>query len=349
MINWFSTHYKSFTTKYNTTLDEPPYSDALWNLFKASRHCYRDEQSTRYSFAMDFATKYNPDGAAATTLYIASGGSPESPNNTCVTSCSAAMVYVDANVFCQARGSTARSECGVNRIRQMLQPPNLLGHTIFSTEVIGNNTAPNAQCYFEMVGRNPGDQFSTYSEKFIEDPPTAFDEKNGTFSRFISWSHLPMELFADRLSLLFNTFLDTSLDPPRILGNDLVDKSDLVNTTSIMEVPLSSTYDLDAFWISTYFVATALMMLAALSTLLVRCYLATPQILGTVGGMVKDSPYFAHLAPPGNSTESGEVISERLRRETVGLVDVQPRSDVGRVALAPVAMGEKVRKGRYYE
>lgn len=139
------------------------------------------------------------------------------------------------------------------------------------------------------------------------------------------------------------------MDPPRILGNDLVDKSALVNTTAIMETPLPPTYDLDTLWITMYFVATAIMMLAAVSSLLIHCYLSTPQILGTVGGMVKDSPYFTHLAPPGNSTENGEVISKRLRRETVGLVDVQPGNDVGRIALAPVAMGEKVRKGRYYE
>ena len=89
--------------------------------------------------------------------------------------------------------------------------------------------------------------------------------------------------------------------------------------------------------------------LAALAGLALRRRLVTPPLLGTVGGLLRDSPYFAHLEPAGRSTESGEAASKRLRHERVAVLGVQAGRGVGRIALAPVGMGKVVRKGRQYE
>ncbi|KAK8009366.1 hypothetical protein PG991_011917 [Apiospora marii] len=198
--------------------------------------------------------------------------------------------------------------------------------------------------YFGKVGG--GEERATFSERFMQDPSAAFVRHDNPY---INLCNISMELFEDRLGLILNTFLDSTWNPQGVLGAGVLNPSLLWNATSTIEAPLPPIYALDIPWISTYFAATTVMMLAALGSLVMRYHLVTPPVLGSVGGLAKDSPYFAHLRPAGNSTEGGEDISKRLRRERVGMVDVQAGSDVGRMALAPAEMGEKVRKGRWYE
>ncbi|KAK7921502.1 hypothetical protein PG985_009524 [Apiospora marii] len=198
--------------------------------------------------------------------------------------------------------------------------------------------------YFGKVGG--GEERATFSERFMQDPSAAFVRHDNPY---INLCNISMELFEDRLGLILNTFLDSTWNPQGVLGAGVLNPSLLWNATSTIEAPLPPIYALDISWISTYFAATTVMMLAALGSLVMRYHLVTPPVLGSVGGLAKDSPYFAHLRPAGNSTEGGEDISKRLRRERVGMVDVQAGSDVGRMALAPAEMGEKVRKGRWYE
>lgn len=343
-VDWFSSNYKKLAVHYNASLDFPPFMNATRNFFYDTIGSTRTISNVNF-FALDFNTTYE-DGQSDTTIIVGTRGyrGAKSPCGMCLSSCSAQTVYVTSEVFCDYHGSAAKSQCRVHRIRQMPQPPLPSGETIFSFKRFGSSVAYNALRFFPEVGRTRG---ATFSEYFVDNPATLFGNQMGFRENL--WCTLPTDLFADRISLLLNTFLDASIGPQTIIGVELTDKSKLLNTTTVMSIPLPAQYALDPLWMTIYFLSTAVMLLAAVASLLLRCFISAPQILGLVGSLARDSSYFSNTTPGWTSTESGEEISKRLRDVKVGVLDVKSDKDVGRIAFAPVEMGNQVHRRRWYE
>lgn len=344
MTNWFATHYKSFG-HYNESLDTMPYYTALSDFFSEERLTKSTSVAKNYrsdaSFSVDYKTRNSTAGRnGVSEIFIGTKGSA---GNRCVTSCAIETIHVDAEVFCMAQGVKARSNYGAQRIRQIFHPEFLYDVSDWDLNLIPPAAVAFFGMYFGTVGRGIGVSFA---ETFLEDPTSTFRYE---LHRVADLWNISMELFEDRLSPLFNTLVDSTYDPQSVLGAGERNMSRVWNTTARLEVPLPALYALDVPWISTCFVAMTVMMLAAVIALVQRCYLVAPSVLGSVGALAQDSPYFAHLGPAGSSTESGEETAKRLRRVRVGMVDVQAASDVGRMALAPAEIGERVRKGRWYE
>lgn len=343
MTDWFSTYYKSFGG-YKESLNEMPYYTALVDFFSETRLQKTTSVGANFrsdaSFSVDYKTSDSTNRRGTSEIFIGTKGSS---GNRCVTLCAIETIHVDAEVFCMAQGIKARTNCGVQRIRQIFQPVFLYDVSNWDLNLVPPSAVSFFGTHFGTVGRGLGVSFA---EMFLEDPSTTFTYD---LHPVVNLWNISMELFEDRLSLLFNTLVGSTYDPQSVLGAGERNMSRVWNTTALLEVPLPAIYVLDTPWISTYFVAMALMTLAAFGTLVLRCYLVTPPVLGSVGGLAQNSPYFAHLEPTSNSTESGEETVKRLRHVRVGMVDVQAGSDVGRMALAPAEVGERVRKGRWYE
>ena len=111
MDDWFAAHYKLFTTKYFPNLDKAPYDGVLNQLFTG-----RDPwdvspaSSSPPSYIVDYSTTYSANHTVQSTeLFIATRGET---CGTCVTACSVETIYVEARVFCMARGA-APANCGV--------------------------------------------------------------------------------------------------------------------------------------------------------------------------------------------------------------------------------------------
>lgn len=342
MDDWFTTNYKLFTTQYFPGLDKAPYDGALNQLFTG-----RDpgDNSTAPvsppSYILDYSTTYSANYAVQSTeLFIASRGEQ---CGTCVTGCSVETIYVEARVFCMARG-TAPANCGIDQIRRMPKPPLPSGNTLFNARPDANTTMKTFLDHFTQIGCRSG--WGGFTDRFIRSPSMMY----GAAAAGANWCDMSpsMGLFEDRLAFIFNTFLDATTTANTTMGASKP-KRGLRRATAAMARPLPDVHAVHAAWMAVYFAATAVMILAALAALALRRLLVTPPVLGSVGALLRDSPYFAHLNPPGCSTESGEQASKRLRHERVAVVDVQAASGVGRIALAPVGMGMGVRKGRQYE
>ncbi|KAH0430250.1 hypothetical protein CcaCcLH18_07923 [Colletotrichum camelliae] len=348
MVAWFAANYKSFATRYNASLDEPPYNNASFDFFDSNRREGSYKTSYDYSFSMDYNTTYSSSGpdSANSTIFLGTLGGLECGQ--CMTSCPVRTVYVEAEVSCESRGIAGKSQCAATRIRQMPSPPHPPGVTAFTNRLIGTTVPFYAAQKFPKMGKDTDTRFTTFSEEFVENPTRAFNHELS--KKYVEWCKLPMAVFADRLGLLFNTFLDATVDPMAVLGAaSVVDESVLLNTTAAMTSPLPAVYVLDEAWVAIYFVSTLIMLLAAIGGVVIRYYTIAPQILGYVGSLVRDSPYFADMVPRWKSTESGEEISRRLGDVKVGVFDVEPDKDVGRIAFAPVDMGHCVRRKRWYE
>uniref|UniRef100_L2FM26 Uncharacterized protein n=1 Tax=Colletotrichum fructicola (strain Nara gc5) TaxID=1213859 RepID=L2FM26_COLFN len=316
MVAWFAANYKSFATRYNVSLDEPPYNNASFDFFDSNRREGSYKTSYDYSFSMDYNTTYGASGpdSANSTIFLGTLGGLECGQ--CMTSCPVRTVYIEAEIACESRGIAGKSQCAATRIRQMPRPPRPPGVTAFTNRLIGTTVPHYAAQKFPKMGKDTDTRFTTFSEEFVENPTRAFNHELS--KKYVEWCKLPMPVFADRLGLLFNTFLDATVDPM-------------------------------AAWVAIYFVSTLIMLLAAIGGVVIRYYTIAPQVLGYVGSLVRDSPYFADMAPRWKSTESGEEISRRLGDVRVGVFDVEPDKDVGRIAFAPVEMGHRVRRKRWYE
>ncbi|KAF5490115.1 hypothetical protein CGCS363_v012046 [Colletotrichum siamense] len=338
-IDWFAANYKSFTEKYNATLDHPPYEMAL-------EYFFGDPSRTKRSntFSLDYNTTYGPgtQGKSNTTIFVGA----VSDDRYCMTSCAARTIYVNVEVFCEYHGIAAQSQCRVDRIRQLPEPPLSPLETIFSPKHVARRIPDSLMIRFPPADAEQ-DRGSSFSETFIENPVWTLKVPQGIHR--VEWSIVPMEIFADRFGLLLNTFLDSTVDPQAILGGMPENKSWLLNTTSAVTIPLAATYALDTIWIVVYFISTTIMLTAALAGLVFHYHSDAPQILGFVGSLAKTSPHFAVGETGGNSTESGEAVSRRLGDTKVMVLDEKPDEAVGRIAFAPMSMGDRVQRGRWYD
>lgn len=228
-----------------------------------------------------------------------------------------------------ARGA-APANCGVNQIRRMPKPPLPPGNTLFNARPGANTTMKTFLNHFAQIGRRSG--WGGFTDRFVKGPSVMY----GASPAGANWCNMTssMKLFEDRLAFIFNTFLHATMTANTTMGAEKP-RSGMVNTTAVMERPLPDIHRLNNLGMAIYFAATAVMMLR--------------RLLVTVGGLVRDSPYFAHLKLAGNSTESGEQLSKRLWDARVAVIDVQAGSAVGKIALAPAERRAVVRKGREYE
>ncbi|KDN71479.1 hypothetical protein CSUB01_07832 [Colletotrichum sublineola] len=330
---WFSENYKSFTN-YNPELDKPPHSEAvkrIYNFYEVGMDDYAP-----LPLVLDFNATLNK-------VFV--GMDPYC----CFTSCMYERVYVDSEIFCEYLGGSAQSRCGVNRIRQTPYPPPQDPDYLYGVLGVGTKyLLPR----FLRVGIERDSGPGSSSARFIRNPLNALNSKS-EMSSTTTMCDISMDLFENRLSLLLNTFADSASKPFDIIGaesgaSEAPDRR-LLNVSSRIDIPLSAAYDLNTFWVTIYFLSTAVMLLAAFSSFFMHWYTSSPQVLGFVGSLIRDSPYFSHVNHAGSSTESGEEISKRLGHLKVGVFDVQADDDLGKIAFAPAEMGSKVQKGRWYQ
>ncbi|KAF4877425.1 hypothetical protein CGCSCA1_v003210 [Colletotrichum siamense] len=277
---WYVENYKSFAVKYNATLDQSPYKDASYGFFSTDDRPV-DASIDRGMFALDYNTTYASDSSGKTIpssrVFIGSIGNERFCRN-CMTTCSVKTVYVDAKVFCDSRSDAAKSQCRVDKVRHMPRPPRPSEHTIFNEKEIPL-IAENTLKRFPTMERGDDESSpaATFSETFIEAP-------DNTFSRVpqsrVDWCSVSMDIFADRFSLLLNTFLDSTVDPVTVMGSELFDTGGMLETPSNMTFPLPAMYVLDSTWIGIYFFSTILMFAVAITGLIFRFHIAAPQVLG---------------------------------------------------------------------
>lgn len=118
-------------------------------------------------------------------------------------------------------------------------------------------------------------------------------------------------------------------------------------------------YVVNRVWLGIFTVSVCLLLLLTLAGFLLQFRRIAPDFLGTVGGMVRDSPYIilkdrGDGFGPAGSVLDGVEAARRWKDVSVGIRDVKSGEEVGRVGLVGLEEAEregwgKVKLGRRYE
>lgn len=280
-----------------------------------------------------------------------------------LTKCTPRTMYVDANVTCISRSTLSKAICGVGTLRETPDPPAAPNMTVFDWSLFSKSKSGSFAD--TLIGGLSFGQASSDAEYYISDPLTAFTAPrvgntawtDPTRFEFADLGSLDIAIFERRFSLLCNTLWKSAWLKQSAMGGNIysIDPqkgtlSDMVrNTTSIVTFPLPPTYETSMPWLVVYFIAVAVMLLAAIFSLVIRSLCGAPAILGYVSSLTRDSSYFKDFRMYKNSTEDEPARTKRLGRLKVMIADVGSGTDgVGKIAFAPVGVGERIRKRRSY-
>lgn len=204
---------------------------------------------------------------------------------------------------------------------------------------------------------------ATMSENYIAGEDMPFTRK------FLQdWSNVTDDQVSVRLTTLFNTYWQSSLDPyatvsstvfttPNGTINDIgrieLGPNEMIhlNKTTADRSTDRTVYSASAIWTGLSLAAISVLQLCALASLAIDRWTRAPDILGYISSMTRDNPYMR--LPPGGSTLSGIQRAGLLKDLRVRLADVNS-ADPGHIALVSVdprvesEHARRVEKSRYY-
>lgn len=278
-----------------------------------------------------------------------------------ITLCEITTSYVDSKIDCKRPSDGGDLSCAAKAVRHTKDRP-----------LAGNMTAFHMGLTWEILNEIPfvfanshtGTPESGMLERFLKDPPSAFisdDRISSTWEdgkspwddwRNLPWyyGNLPLDVFSTRLSMLINTFLRASLDMPSLVGMNsmaLDNDTNWINTTATWEEFTADTYVIKKSWFTLYMASSLVMTLCALVNIVLRAMTQTPDFLGSVSALTRDTPFVD--APAGGSFMDGTERARLLKDKWVRIQDVKPDEDVGRIAFSDAKGPGRLRTDRQYE
>jgi hypothetical protein len=295
-----------------------------------------------------------------------------------VTTCTARTMYVQANVTCISKGESNRANCGVNALREMPNPP------ADPAEAILNHWTESSYSFIDFMDTldivRAGSEYSSNIENYLYNPLYAFSNSdgkdlnvivaaeagnpNGGGSRSgsqgassgdsskVALNDVSIETFERRFSLLWNTLWKIGWASKTVMGGgfDFAGPHMVRHDTSDITFPLPDVYAINRAWMAVYFVSVAVMFVAAVFSLVVHSLCRAPPILGFASSLIRDYTYFEDCGVNLHSVEDGPEKSRRLGKMRIMVADVHSgKSEAGKIAFAPIGMGNRVEKGRWYE
>lgn len=247
-----------------------------------------------------------------------------------ITSCLISMEYVEVQVFCTRSSLNEAMGCSAVAIRSSQQL-----HLSSNWTEVDVNVGFNHLSFLPVIFGSQHMDTSTPQEVFMFDPITAFTEAN-LLAYPVIMSRVPIEVFQNRLALVFNTFFGAVLSPTTVAGGK-TDKANggdtiLANTTARWEYLLEPVYKAHMGWLALYFGSVALLCYFAIWAAILRFSLDIPKILGNISTLTRDSLFI--ITPSPASTLEGDKRARLLKKTWVRLQDVQPERTIGRIALS---------------
>ncbi|KAI9674350.1 MAG: hypothetical protein M1829_003752 [Trizodia sp. TS-e1964] len=260
---------------------------------------------------------YNPNPSPRNILF--GSISDSGPTKFTVANCSVVQSRVESEVLCK------QGNCAVNRMRRSLFDT----RSPASTPLEINSLRANMFLSFPNSLKPTHIATSTPIDRFIFDPSTPL---NVTI-RLVDLSLLPKALFLVRFSLIFNTWYHASVSPLAYPGNSYEEniQTEWNATIAAVSSPLPTTFIVNRIWLTVLFVCSIVLFATALASSVAKLCSHSPDILGFVSSLTRDSPYIP-LAPGGTTLDGGDRARE-LRNLAVRIEDVAPRMRVGHIAL----------------
>ncbi|KAH6955855.1 hypothetical protein BKA56DRAFT_663254 [Ilyonectria sp. MPI-CAGE-AT-0026] len=279
-----------------------------------------------------------------------------------MTMCAPSTSYVDTMVRCSRSSDFGYLACSAERIRHSKGRPIQANATVFSF--------PKNLPVLSMIPRllpDPEGGQNNMLNLFLRDPTLA--RPISAFYNYMAYFSPPslekvsMPIFEARLAAILNTVIRASFEQSIIVGADGLSPSTQMiidNATGSIVTPLADwdnstgtwlefsdqVYKVNWMWMGVYVISTLVMTVFALGHLALQCKTKSPDFLSSVSTLMRDSPYVA--VPDGGSALSGIERVRLLKDKWVRIQDVQPRSDVGRIAFSDMAHSEALSWDRRY-
>lgn len=256
--------------------------------------------------------------------------------------------YVDAKVRCSRSSDFGFLSCSVERLRHTKGQPIRANTTVFSfaynlpvlawtTRLLpdpegGENDLLNLFLRYPTLARPIG-EFYKFTE-FVTPPPL---------------NKVPLSIFEARLGAILNTVVRASFEQSIVVGADGISPSskakadrfinntitplaDWGNSTGTWTEFTEHVYKVDWVWMSLYGASAFSMMIFTIGHVALQCKIRSPDILGSISMLTRDSPYFA--VPDGGSMLGGIDRTRLLKNEQIRIGDVQPQLNIGKIAFS---------------
>ncbi|CAG1985859.1 unnamed protein product [Fusarium graminearum] len=280
-----------------------------------------------------------------------------------MTTCSPSTSYVDAEVRCSRSTDFGFLSCSVEKLRHIKGTPIRANTTVLSFAYNLPVLAWTARLLPDPEGAQ-----NDVLNLFLRDPTLA--RPIGEFYKFTEFvpppplDKVPLSVFEARLGTILNTVVRSSFEQSIIVGADGISPSSKVMTDRFINTtitPLTDwgnstgtwseftghVYKVDWLWMSLYGTSAFAMIIFTIGHVALQCKIRSPDILGSVSMLTRDSPYFA--VPAGGSTLGGIERIRLLKNERVRIGDVYPQLDVGKVAFSNWAGIATLNRGRRYD
>ncbi|CAM1509075.1 Fc.00g028140.m01.CDS01 [Cosmosporella sp. VM-42] len=280
--------------------------------------------------------------------------------------CELTTSFIEVDVKCH------HVDCGAVRVRPLSRPKNITVLTALDglgpTEQVSIGLAQQDHDFFRTfinASHTPWDEtwitdpYSTPIQLYFTHPDTPYSStyQNGFHGQDI-WP-VGDAVFSKRLTQLLNTFWIVSIAPFAALGNVSFSDPEDLGKTSIL--PFSRAVDgtltpdvpvmrVDKIWLAVVFLASLVMLLAALLAAALGPLRRGPEILDHVSFLVRDNPH-VNATQINSSMEDGPDQIRRLRDVRVCLGDIRSEDEKGYIAFATVGEAvplAKQERGRLY-
>ena len=267
--------------------------------------------------------------------------------------CTLSTSYIQSDVSCTA------GDCAVNAARPSLLQQFPLNVTQlmfldtffqFSQSLIEESLHISNYSSSDIIF-----SLSSPTQMYLENPFFSHDFYYTTYG-YANLSNVTEAEFSIRLEQILNTYwqagsqiftsFDSLADPDSPFYNPFG-----MNFTLGTNVIWQKHYRCQLSWLIVYFIATVVMLTAAVTSLWLSWLVQGPEVLGYCSSLVKDSRY---INVPNRSTMRGAERAKKLGRLKLRLADVAGDQDVGHIAIvdAGAVDDDKIMplsKGRKYD
>ncbi|KAJ9419627.1 hypothetical protein QL093DRAFT_2591180 [Fusarium oxysporum] len=164
------------------------------------------------------------------------------------------------------------------------------------------------------------------------------------------WTQVDIKSFSGRLTTVFNTYWEASLDPfyhtfvdyrsqppeqyPAHGNLESDNQPPIFNRTEAVVTTLNHVYIVNHGWVTVLMAITLCLEILAVGGLILRGFIQGPDILGFASSLTRENAYMN--LPRGGSALDGPKRARSLGNVRVCLADVNPRDEVGYIAFMAV-------------
>ncbi|UPK91683.1 hypothetical protein LCI18_002618 [Fusarium solani-melongenae] len=262
--------------------------------------------------------------------------------------CDISTSYVDIEVACTRFNPLDELSCRPARVRN--SPGFPIAGNLTAVSSLPTMTGIIWELPFVTATENSGG-FSML-ETYLLDPTFIFrrmsPDKPGT--RAACFSNVSLDVFGVRMATTLNTAIMAMYNSSVLTGGDgisLEGRSAMWhNSTATWTEFVESRYIMHKAWFSISLASTLVLFCLSLVNVVIRCIIKAPDFLEGVAGLTRDSQYIR--VPQEGSGMSGSDRLQRIKGTKVRICDVNPDSDVGRIALTTDVDSPKLDWRRTY-